>query len=66
MMESTQHRAVRRPGDIELMSRAALFAWFEDLADREVAALRADQAPPAEDLWTQLAVQSPGWRPRSP
>jgi hypothetical protein len=58
MMESTQRRAVRRPGDIELMPRAELFAWFEELADREVAALQTDQAPPTDDLWTQLAVQS--------
>lgn len=40
------------------MSRAELFAWFEELESREVEALRADQPPAEADLWTQLAVQS--------
>jgi hypothetical protein len=52
------HAAVRRPDDIEPMPPAALFTWFEELADREVQALQADQAPPADELWTQLAVQT--------
>jgi hypothetical protein len=40
------------------MPRAELFAWFEELADREVQALQADQAPSAGELWTALAVQT--------
>jgi hypothetical protein len=51
-------RAVRRPADIDPIPRAELFAWFEELADREVQALQADQAPPTGELWTQLAVQA--------
>lgn len=58
MPENTTRRQVRRPHDIGTISRAELFAWFEELSAREIRPLRAGMAPPADEMWTHLAVQA--------
>jgi hypothetical protein len=58
MTEGIQHQPVRTPEQIGSLSRGQLFAWYEQLADREIEALRAGGAPTVDELWTTLAVQT--------
>jgi hypothetical protein len=58
MTEGISGAPIRSPDQIGPMPRGELFAWFDRLAESEAEALRAGEAPPAEELWTQLAVQT--------